>query len=264
VLEFAAEYCLQYCTDSSNETDDFLRNRLRHHVMPLLKQENPCFAENTSAMALRLRQDEQALGEAAAYDTLPDVYALRQLPKAVRSRMLERFLKENGVKEPEASHISLAESLIFSEKPSAEGHFPGGVTICRNYDRLEKKEDAPILQTVPLFMGVTQIPGYRITCAPAQNLENTQTVFTVVPQGGLFLRCRQPSDAIRLPGGTKTIKKVFIDRKIPAGQRLQIPVICDEAGILAVAEIGVNLDRKAEKLPAVQIFIEKLERKPEE
>ena len=260
VLEFAEEYCLHYCTDSSNETDDFLRNRLRHHVMPLLKQENPCFAENTSAMALRLRQDEQALGEAADFDELPDVVALRQLPKAVRSRMLERFLKENGVKEPEAAHISLAESLVFSEKPSAQGHFPGGITICRNYDRLEKKEDIPALQTMPLSMGVTQIPGYRITCTQAQTIENTPNVFTVAAQGGLFLRCRQPSDAIRLSGGTKILKKAMIDRKIPAGQRLQIPVICDEAGILAVAEIGVNLDRKAEKLPAVRICIEKLER----
>ena len=174
--------------------------------------------------------------------------------------MLERFLKGNGVKEPEASHISLAESLVFSEKPSAEGHFPGGITICRKYDRLEKKENIPVLQTMPLSVGVTQIPGYQITCTQAQTIENTQNVFTVLPQGGFFLRCRQPSDTIRLPGGTKLLKKAFIDRKIPAGQRLQIPVICDEAGILAVAEIGVNLDRKAETLPAVRICIEKLER----
>ena len=41
VEAFLAEYCLTYRTDSSNETDQFLRNRLRHHVMPLLRQENP-------------------------------------------------------------------------------------------------------------------------------------------------------------------------------------------------------------------------------
>ena len=63
VEAFCAEWCLNFITDSSNEGDDFLRNRLRHHVMPLLKQENPRLAENTSAMALRLRQDESCLGE---------------------------------------------------------------------------------------------------------------------------------------------------------------------------------------------------------
>ena len=40
---FLEEYHVSYVEDSSNAGDDFLRNRLRHHVMPLLKQENPNF-----------------------------------------------------------------------------------------------------------------------------------------------------------------------------------------------------------------------------
>ena len=59
VLAFLQTYHLRYITDSSNEEDLFLRNRLRHYVMPLLQQENPSLAENMSAMALRLRQDER-------------------------------------------------------------------------------------------------------------------------------------------------------------------------------------------------------------
>ena len=44
LLDFLNEYHIQYRTDSSNLGDEFLRNRLRHHVMPLLKQENPRLA----------------------------------------------------------------------------------------------------------------------------------------------------------------------------------------------------------------------------
>ena len=259
VLAFLEEYNLHYCTDSSNLTDAFLRNRLRHGVMPLLKAENPSFAENVSAMAMRLRQDEQALSQAADYAKLPDVATLRQLPAAVRSRMLEQFLKENGVKEPEAAHISLAESLVFSEKPSASGHFPGGITICRNYDRLEAaRGDGPIL-TRRLPMGLTEIPelGLQILCTQAQTIENTKEVFTVHPRGEIMLRCRQAGDTIRLCGGTKQLKKIFIDKKIPAHQRLRIPVIADDQGILGVYEIGAHLDRLASSLPAVRIQIKK-------
>ena len=36
VEQFLAEYSIAYVTDSSNETDAFLRNRIRHHIMPLL------------------------------------------------------------------------------------------------------------------------------------------------------------------------------------------------------------------------------------
>ena len=50
----------------------------------------------------------------------------------------------------------------------------------------------------------------------------------------------------------------MIDRKIPAADRQRIPVIADEAGILGVYGIGVNMNRSAENLPAVMITIEKI------
>ena len=50
----------------------------------------------------------------------------------------------------------------------------------------------------------------------------------------------------------------MIDRKIPALQRSQFPVIADETGVLGVYGIGVNEDRKAKSLPAWQIRLEKI------
>ena len=61
VLDFLQEYNIPFVEDSSNRGDDFLRNRLRHHVMPLLKQENPSLSRNLSAMAMRLRQGPRVL-----------------------------------------------------------------------------------------------------------------------------------------------------------------------------------------------------------
>jgi tRNA(Ile)-lysidine synthase len=61
---------------------------------------------------------------------------------------------------------------------------------------------------------------------------------------------------MRLSGGSKSLKKLFIDRKIPAAQRQSIPVVCDDAGIIGVYGIGVNLDRAAQTLPATRIEIE--------
>ena len=92
-------------------------------------------------------------------------------------------------------------------------------------------------------------------CVAVYLLSNT---FTVVPTGTILLRPRQSGDSIRLPGGSKSLKKLFIDRKIPASQRDTIPVIADEQGILGVYGIGPNLDRTAKQLPAVTIrFIKK-------
>jgi tRNA(Ile)-lysidine synthase len=257
VEAFLDEWCLSHIEDSSNVSDAFLRNRVRHQVMPLLRQENPKLAENLSQMALRLREDEMLLSHQADFDILPTVEELKSMPKALRSRMLDRFLKESGVKEPEDSHIRLAEALLFSENPSARASFPGGITITRNYQYLECFKEECLPEKTPLpYMGKAELPGLTVYCYPAQAIVNTEDTFTVIPQGQMFLRPRCSGDAIRLPGGSKTLKKLFIDRKIPASRRSAIPVLCDEAGILGVYQIGTNQDRAAAQMPAVTVRFE--------
>ena len=249
---FCAEWCLTFITDSSNEGDDFLRNRLRHHVMPLLKQENPRLAENTSAMALRLRQDEDCLSQLAELPEM-DVETLRTMHPALRKRALESFLKQSGVREPEASHIAQAESLVFSPKPSAFARFPGGVTIGRNYGLLQVQSRAEALEPMELPVPGSILWGdYRITAAEAGE------GITLYPDGPITVRSRLTGDSIRLSGGTKTLKKLFIDRKIPASERDRIPVLADRRGILAVHGFGIHSDTAEGKLPAARILIEKI------
>jgi len=244
VEAFLEEWCLSHIEDSSNQSDAFLRNRIRHHVMPLLAAENPRIAENLSQMALRLRQEEEFLALQIHSTALPPVEALKTMPKAQRSRYLTAFLEQSGVKEPEDSHISQAEALVFSEKPSARASFPGGVTIARNYGRLEALTAQEALEAVELpNPGEILLPGFRVSCRAAEEAVNTPEAFTVAPAGRIFLRTRRSGDEIRLPGGTKSLKKLYIDRKIPAFQRSQIPVVYDEAGILGVYSIGANQDR---------------------
>lgn len=254
VESFLAEWHLPHVEDSTNETDAFLRNRLRHHVMPLLQAENPRIAENLSQMALRLRQDEAYLARQSECETLPEVETLRTLPSAIRTRMLERFLKESGVKEPEDVHIAQAEALVFSDNPSASAAFPGGVVVSRQYGRLTANPStggfAPVTLDCP---GSVDVAGIRVICGPAQDLIQSTDCVTVCPVGKIQIRPRQAGDKIRLSGGSKTLKKLFIDRKIPAAARERIPVLCDDVGILAAYSIGVNLDRAAGQLPAVTI-----------
>ena len=256
VLSFLDEYHLSYVTDSTNDTDAFMRNRLRRHVMPLLKQENPRLSENVSAMALRLREDEEILNKLSMRESMPDVPALRCMPNALRSRCIVDFLQKCGMKEPEAAHIGLVNDLIFSEKPSARLSLSKTVQISRQYDRLvcnpERSAIAQQALTCPGEINSDQ-SGFKILCLPAKEQVNKPYTFTVMPKGKMFLRCRQTGDEIRLPGGTKSLKKLFGDRKIPASQRSCIPVIADELGVLGVCGIGANLDRLSAEEGAAEI-----------
>jgi len=255
VEEFLLENNLRHIEDSSNGTDDFLRNRIRHEIMPLLSRENPRIGENLSAMALGLRLDEEYLSCRTEGD-LPDVPTLRTLHPALRRRFLAAFLIRQGIREPEQRHIALAESLVFSDNPSARGNFPGNVVITRMYDRLVKMEAAEMIPEAELpCPGSVFLPwaGLTVICRAADALENGKDVFTVASQGRMFLRSRLPGDSLRLSGGDKSLKKRMIDEKIPAAQRSRIPVLADEKGILGVYGMGADIHRRAESLPAVTV-----------
>ena len=255
---FLTQWSLPHVEDSSNESDAFLRNRLRRHVMPLLYRENPRLGENLSRLALSLREDEACLS-AGLGQTLPPVEALRAMPPALRRRALEAFLKTAGVREPEEAHVLLAEDLVFSQKPSARADFPGGVTIGRRYDRLEVLNRGlppePVRLTCP---GTFRYGDFLVECFPGEQILNTEDTFTVQPVGELILRPRQSGDTIRLSGGSKSLKKLLIDRKIPAAQRPFLPVLSDDLGLVGVYSIGVSRDRAAKALPGVTVRLTNL------
>ena len=256
VEAFLEEYALPHVEDSSNGTDDFLRNRIRHGILPLMRAENPRIGENLSAMALLLRQDEACLQAMIPEEQVPDVSRLKAMEPALRRRALERFLKAQGVREPEQIHILQAEQLLYHWSPSAAMQFPGGVTIGRQYDRLVRLECAPELPETRLSVpGETCIGEKRFVSEYATDLEERPDSVLVCPVGALTVRSRRSGDTMRLPGGTRSLKKMYIDRKIPASQRAAVPVLADDRGVLAVFGIGTDIRFRPDSLPAVRIML---------
>lgn len=262
VEAFLDEYYLNHVEDGSNAGNDFLRNRIRHRVVPLLKAENPSFAAGVSDMALRLRQDEDFF-QSQMMEEMPGVMELREMHQALRLRYLDRFLKENNIPEPEQSHLAAAERLVFSPKPSAAIDLPGGAVLSRKYDRLEVRTPITVPEPVEIpGEGCWEYPqwGVRILWEQAPVSGNGPDWITVDVRGRVILRSRESGDSMRLPGGTKSLKKVMIDQKIPAVQRPFVPILADDSGVLLAAGIGSNLNRKTEILPAVLLRMEKIEK----
>jgi tRNA(Ile)-lysidine synthase len=253
-----AEWSIPHILDSSNETDDFLRNRLRHYVMPLLEEENPRLVENFADMIEDLRGDEAALDVLSKAGQDVPMSQLAMIYPALRRRWLKDFLERNGVKEPERRHILLAESLVFSHNPSASANFPGGVTIERCYDQLRRKSEPAHSEQIPISgPGTYRWGSWTLTVEETAELTQDAHSFVLQGTGGLCLRPRSAGDHMRLPGGTKSLKKLYIDRKIPASERPRIPVLADADGVLGVPGLGVNLDRCPAALPAWRFVFKK-------
>ena len=262
VLAFLESYHISYVEDSSNREDTFLRNRLRHNVMPLLKEENPRLAESLTEMALGLREDEALLETKLAGKHL-SVSELKEMPSSQRARVLGAFLENCGVKEPQRAHIRLAEELVFSQNPSAKGNFPGGIVVQRKYDLLEKTgQKAELEEKVLLCPGQAEYPelGIRIVAEPATEIVRKADRFVLSPVDSILVRSRKAGDEITLSGGTKTLKALFVDRKIPQEERGRIPVLASDGRVLGVWGIGGNFRYMTGQLPGIEIRFEKTDR----
>lgn len=101
VEAYAAARRLAFRTDRSNASDVYLRNRVRHHLLPLLARGyNPRIVESLAALASLMREDESALTEeaaslfvAGAREAGGAVYlateALRGVPPAIARRVFQ-------------------------------------------------------------------------------------------------------------------------------------------------------------------------------
>lgn len=254
IEEYLREHAVPHVEDSTNASDEYSRNRLRHHVSPVLRDLNPAFEKNFTRAAELLRQDEeflQSLAQAFLDEKLQNsslpVKALLELPKPVAARALRLALG----RELSALHVEALLELCKSENPSAEAHLPG-VLARREYGAivLSAGKSARI-ERAELVIGETlRLPeaGLEISCELIDGSKEINSSFNIfyfpyeAVCGKMCVRCRQDGDKVRLSGRncTKTLKKLFSDAKIPRTERELIPVLEDGTGIIAVYGFGVS------------------------
>ncbi len=273
ILDYLTREKIPYRIDSSNELDAFLRNRLRHHVVPQLAAENPSIAVRVQEASARLRAEDelldtlalQALSSARRGDAL-SCTVLRSHPVALRRRAVRLFLLACGVSELSARQIEAVCALADSPHPAAEVDLCSGFRAAREYDLLRVQcGDIPdgFVPTQLRIPGRTALPGAGMTVvcrlAQAHQIDDIPCDFAVHYTGGtITARPRRSGDTLRLAGGRRSLKKLMIDRKIPAVQRSRVPVFCDAGGILAVAGIGADVSRLPRAgEPALYIQLEK-------
>ena len=277
---FLRENGQDYVTDSSNLSDDYTRNRLRHSVLPVLREINPAAAQSALRLGQQLRQDEDALGALAAdclhtaaqpdgsYDTRPFLLCR----EAVRGRALRKAAENAGMplRDLAQTHIEALGRLLESAAPSAQLDLPHGFTARREYERfrIEKRESLPAAEAMALavpFDGVWA-GGNRVKLRKLEKSEVFyKTVNTFCADCGtidfasLCVRARQTGDRLRLTekGGSRTLKKLMIDRKIPAAERNGLAVIADKNGVIAVQNIGMDLSRAPKNGERLEIKIER-------
>lgn len=259
------EHGYDYCTDSSNLSRKYARNRLRLDVLPMLKSFNPELAETLNRMADIVRDEDRFLHHMAE-DAANRIFRrtassctgsrerFLELDVALQRRVIKLILSYLCANQEQAESIHIEqvrEAIRQAASPSMTLDLPG-VTFKREYDQVRFIAGAHMSDmrayhyTVPhpnvrLMIEETgaELHFRELACAELASLRDGHGIdmrsayfdldHVVFP---LTVRSRLPGDRIQLPNmpGTKKLKELFIDLKVPPSIRSAVPCILDGEG----------------------------------
>lgn len=256
---------LSWRTDSTNHTRRYLRNRLRLDLLPVIAREyNPRIVERLGALAEMLRRDADFIemhtavllaGVAAG----PRRYVfshelLAATHPAVLSRALLLALRAVALLPADFSSRHV-ESLLAPGTGARSWDLPGSVSCICNGAGLVIAGATTAGRAADPRPAALRIPGRTILSSGdivTAHVRSPPAGFDPRTFGAdpfrvaldlhslsppLAIRNRIPGDRFRPLGlpADKKLKELFIEKKIPAGKRSRVPLVCDKKGIVWVA-----------------------------
>ena len=271
--------------DETNRNTDYLRNRVRHEILPLLERRlNPAIKPTLNRTAEIVGEEDRYL-EAQARERLGDCVDevgachVTAIPLALRRRVLRLWLVQSGFP-VELLTFDLAERierLLLSKRGTTTLDSGGGWVLKRRYGRLSldrRAVTAPEPFRIALRVpGETLLPeqGLSIVIAAAPGIEKPRGAVCgelparaslgrkAVGRRRLYARSWKPGDRMRPFGmrGSRKLQDIFVDAKVPADRRLDIPVF--ECGGEIVWLPGYRVARgwevKDATAPALQLSV---------
>ena len=246
---------ISHVEDSTNDSDDYSRNLIRHRVMPALREINPAISFAVSRTAELLRRDEECLSELAEafieknYDgkSVP-AKELSELPDAIASRVIRQILGEN------VPFVHINAVLALARKNELGYADICGRRICVDQGRIyfNDRRGVSIPERPLAIDGATDIPeaGIKIkTCFDVFNQDVNGSLTTLQLKyenicHDLSCSGRKNGDKFAPAGRgcTKKLKSLFLERKMTQAQRDKTVVIRDGESVAAV--IGFGIDEK--------------------
>jgi tRNA(Ile)-lysidine synthase len=262
---YVQSHDILHIEDETNADNIYTRNAIRHKVIPELKSLYPRFSQAAAMNAALLRQDEDYIGQAvqrayaqteAAENTIRiGTHELNAWHSSISSRVIRKIGDALGVSLSRVQTEGILK-LAQSKSPSKRLILPKGIRVSREYSSLvfsALEEQASTFPSTALNADKwTQVPGLGMEFLLGFTIryEKIHTSFNTFffkkdkICGNIIVRPRMIGDKIKLNGraGTKTIKKLLIEHKIPIKKRERIPLVCDESGVLAICGIGIGSD----------------------
>ncbi len=255
IEDFCALHGLPYVEDSTNDDTAYLRNFVRHRVMPLLKSCNPRVTEAIVRLSQSAKEDADYWNAQLALMLSQSLDCTQLAPchDALLKRYLAAQAYQNGAKNVTAKQLEAAVQLVRNGKTGQSVSFAPSRRLRRSYQTLIWEQDrAPSQDFAPtvLTKGKTELPNgdtvFYLTeekeLAQLQNIYKSLTsvaISSATIQGSLICRKRKEGDTVRQNRQTKSYKKLAQSRHADAKARDALPLVCDDAGVLWIPHLAL-------------------------
>ena len=257
IEEYLQKHGQDFVTDSSNLTDDYTRNKIRHKIIPLMKELNGSITQTTVRTAEVLRSENQLIDEAvhSAYEKCfkDGIFiGLGEYNQVIRRRCIAKYLSDNSLPFSNKRLTDCDNILINGGKINISGN-----TYLISDDNSFRLEEISRQKDVELISKTLEIGENRIfpdsvliseliNCESLKKIDfvHKKLTFYLLDydkiKGTAIVRNRKFGDKLKLRGRkfTSSVKKI-INEKIPVSQRSSLHFIEDEDGTIFAEKIGI-------------------------
>lgn len=254
LLEYARAHGLAWVEDPSNRDTYYLRNFLRHEVLPLLEGRLP----GTRAALLRagrLARSAESLLDRQADEDLAHISrgggwsasALLSLSPERAVCLLRKLLREQGSPLPsQARVLDIYRQLSGEDAGGGVRVAVGELHLCRYRDRFwierASSEQATMdrQHAAVVWQGESALPWRRGTLELREGL-GTGLSRARIASHGLRLESRRGGETlqVRAHGPHRSLKNLFQEAGIPAWLREDIPLVWSGVNLVALPNIAI-------------------------
>lgn len=242
-----------YCMDATNDSDVYARNKIRHQLMPILRQINSQAARHMYQAAEELRevdayinkQAQKKLHECCKSEengVLIEAAPFERQELVLQKEMLHCLLvKLEGGRDITRKHIHELLAL-FEKQAGRQVHLPRGWVARRCYegvwlyDGKKEKSGAELAIDMPQQFSFRVFEDFSNKLSQISKKKYTKCFDYDKIKFGFCIRNRLPGDylVINDSGCRQKLKKYFVNEKIPAKEREQLLLLADGSHIMWV------------------------------
>ncbi|MCR4589633.1 MAG: tRNA lysidine(34) synthetase TilS [Lachnospiraceae bacterium] len=276
IEEYCRENGIAYREDETNRDTDLSRNRIRLNILPEAAKINPASVKHIAEASEKIRdafeymdsEGDRVFSEAADISGMPDRLVLdisraAAIPGVIRSLVLKKCIVRIAGKEKDigSAHVQDLQELMLGGS-GKELNLPYGVTARKSFDHLilskGKGEDTEkTKEEIPFIVGedgsetVLMLPdGRRVTGVLTDKPDNIPVLgytkwldYDKIKDTAVW-RTRRAGDRISIQGGSRKIKELFIEKKIPAEERDDIYYLASGGNVIWVPGLRIGNDYK--------------------